>query len=1272
MSRSLSSIAYSPYIPSVREGSITSQKSSHVAASQEPKVLDRNSASTANVKEHSRRPSRQSLPHCASGNDVSASHTEKSGSAYFPSGSSDRLQSSSDALLPPFSSVASLSGRVRPNPRPPAPDGAQLSPFETPLQSPVGSPRTAYARRWTSVPEQAKRDSGKGDAPGWREAGAEEGGANTLPRDRGHSLFFSRVSGHTPGAPTARSERSEGGRRPASSRSLGGSGEGDRAARREEGRDRNRMNETLLSAHAARIKENLRRGSRDAETGDLESSTERKWKPTEALESDGVGSDLRQESLKHLDRRRDSAADCGGGVSHRTRKDSASPGTSRQGFAVGDHLPPSASARLYSALLESDVEFWERKSRHLKELLDQKDSLLQQARAELGKNAGRQSNEFRELVSLKEALERRREELVVRDARVRELERENEELLERLEASRRAAASREEDFKRLERRSEDEFRQSAETRFRLQKECDAFQTELTRLRTAYTDLERREGRTEEREKERDRESLRLETTLQSTRSDLEAATARLSETHEQLQASRQYICYLERLIRDLRFFVVYHLELEKPQETSTAAAPSLPSGPVPLALECPDRSCETQEKREDGKVSRALEGRLPDSQKATKKQMGIAHKLTACASPPCNGEGELQGLSLALQRPEELTSHLVCTALLPGAASTWGEKHAVTSMKAGPWKNANSVLQRRVADLKSQDKRDEATVSPSESTALVAKQVEREEGGACSPLDRVSASGQRLRDRDSERASAPGISRLPQASGEDSLALYRNLKLPELTKRRLELEHLELRLEAERQAVDAALRVAVREVPTFGDESALPTLAEVLQEDVSDPRFGEAKRHNEELTSRLRTVGPPRMHRFEEDSFPVSVRSSKADSDDVWREPRSRERGGSGTSPQSLKEREENKVFFEGVGGLDSLEVSDERATRIDETPWKREAENTDPALAYLDHLIACAQQDIKGSRGEKPTSHSSRRTAGLLRRRLPFHASSPLNDIEGSSSDSDLHAREEGSSRFAGGLSPLGRPSSLRFFGDSSDAEDALPSAVTSPLFPQGNRYAFQRENNNLKFRGVGVPPLSVQSKARTRAERRSLLGVSAPQSSAESLPHRKRPWTPSRGRGISPETDSEVDAHLRESEFAAGLAPRSACREVSFPETLNSSIIHGDGDPSTFRPQAQRCLLSPRAPWARGGRAGSASGAFGTRRDREKDLCSPARQMAPCGPPAVVKRNGEAVLNAPGAAARLAEELGSLLTVGKAKHSDRAVGSRDGTPIRPRWKVA
>ncbi|KEP66856.1 UNVERIFIED_CONTAM: hypothetical protein HHA_271090 [Hammondia hammondi] len=1269
MSRSLSSVAYSPYIPSVREGSFTSQNSSHVAASQEPKVLGRNSPSAANVKDHSRRPSRRSLPHCASGNEDRAPHTETSESAHFPSGSFDRLQSSSDALFPSSSSVASLRGAGRPNPRPPAPEGAQLPPFETPRQSPAGSPRTAYARRWASVPEQDKRESGKGDAPGWREAGAEDGEAKTLPRDRGHSLFFSRFSGHTPGAATARSERSEGGGRPPSCRSLGGSGEGDRAARREEGRDRNRMNETLLSAHAARIKENLRRGSRDAETGDLEFSTDRKWKSTEALESDSVGSDPRQESVKHLDRRRDSAADCGGGVSHRTRKDGASPGRSRQGFAVGDHLPPSASARLYSALLESDVEFWERKNRHLKELLDQKDTLLQQARAELGKNAGRQNNEFRELVTLKEALERRREELVVRDARVRELERENEELLERLEASRRAAVSREEDFKRLERRSEDEFRQSAETRFRLQKECDAFQTELTRLRTAYADLERRKGKTEEREKERDREALRLQTTLQSTRSDLEAATDQLSETRERLQASRQYICYLERLIRDLRFFVVYHLELEKPQETSTAAAPSIPSGSVPLALECPESSCKSQEKREDGRASRALDGGLPDSQKATKQQNGIAHKRTACASPPCNGEGELKGHSLALQRPEELTSHLVCTALLPGGAATWGEKHAVTTMNAEPPKNAKSVLQRRVADLKSREKRDEATVSPSESAALVAKRVEREEGGACSPLDRVSGSGQRLRDRDSERASAPAISRFPRPSGEDSLALYRNLKVPELTKRRLELEHLELRLDAERQAVDAALRVAVREVPTFGDESVFPTLAEVLQEDVCDPRVGEANGHNEELASRLRTFRHPRMHRFEEDFFPVSVRSSKADADDVWREPRSRERGESGTSPQSLRERDENMVFFEGLGGLDSLEFSDEKTTRVDRTPWKSEAENADPALAYLDHLIACAQKDIKGSRGEKPTPHSARHTAGLLRRHLPFNTSSPLKDLEGSSSDSDVHACEEASSRFSGGLSPLGPAPSLRFFGDSSDAEDTLPCAATSPLFPQRSRYPFQREKNHQKFRGVGVPPLCVQNKAKTRAEGRALLGVSVPQGLDESLPLRKRPGTPFRGRGISPETDSEVDAHHQESEFSAELAARNVCREVSFPENLNSSIIQGDGDPHTFRPQAPRCLFSPRA---RGGRASSDSGGFVTRRDREKDLCLSARQMTPSGPPAVVKKNGEAVLNAPGAAARLAEELGCLLTVGKAKHSDRAVGSRDGTPLRPRWKVA
>ncbi|CBZ53792.1 conserved hypothetical protein [Neospora caninum Liverpool] len=936
---------------------------------------------------------------------------------------------------------------------------------------------------------------------------------------------------------------------------------------------------------------------------------------TDVLEQDDLApqTDPQRLDLQAVDRPRESVAGPGrGGIRRNRQEGDLSPGSRGLAFPVGDHLPPSASARLYSALLENDSRLLERKSLHLKELLAEKANLLQQARADLCQHAGTQSNEFREILHLKAALERRREELAEKDARLRELGKENEELSGKLEASRRAALSREEDFKRLERRSEEEFRQSAETRFRLQKECAFFQTELDRLRAAYSELKKRDETMEERKEERDSEMFRLESLLQTTRTDLNVTATRLFEVQDQLRASRQYICYLERLIRELRFFVVYHLEPETLKQ-STVAAQRLPPAPAPRALEGPEKGLPQDGGGVDARWN-------PEALEASGAGRAGGHAEQRRGWPQLAEGSDQEG-----KKPDvlahQLTSQVVCSALLPRAASRAREK------------NAKGDCLSREGDRED---------GPAHSTDLVLRQASPGDGdwetsrrffaSAEAPLGSDSERSEAARGKDARRPACVG-----SASGAvpQDLARFQNLKLPELTRKRFELEHLELRLDAGRQAVEAALRDTVGDVTVLEEDRVFPHAAAFLRRGARpyDPR-GSGRQADGETGNPLRLNSfDGSCMQFDEDAlenfaaFPQRREAAEMGRVAMWSEGGELS-GALGGRPGRGLERSHGRSW----GVVESCHPLDSEVRPAQARTRREGATKADPALAYLNQLILRAQEDIKGGQ-RGPSAHLSRPRLSP-RDRPGVESPRSLRLKLEASSEPDLFGCEQASSRSA----PLSR-----VCGDASDLGDEALS-LTGPFSTD------HASRSKLKFRGVGVPPLRVPSgKSGREHETRQFQGVSFAPKAASGIPLRRPP------RGVSRNSDSD----------ARGPATTGLSREFPFSQTPSPELGPrlADLDAHLF---ASSPLLSPRE--TRPSFRGASDACFGEGRERERDNCA-WRNAPSAPPPAIVRKNGEAVLNAEGAAARLAQELRVSPATARTKPLG-APGTRENTPLKPRWK--
>ncbi|PFH37273.1 hypothetical protein BESB_037310 [Besnoitia besnoiti] len=922
-------------------------------------------------------------------------------------------------------------------------------------------------------------------------------------------------------------------------------------------------------------------------------------------------------------------------------------GVVSRSFPLGGLLPPAASAALHSGLSEAGKEMFERKTTLLKELLDEKTTLLTQARVELGHARGRQNDELRQILHLREELKQRKEEQLEVEARLLELSRENEQLSAKLAAARKAALCREEDFNRLQGRSDEEFRHSAETRFQLQSECELLRTELDRLRADYENLKECGEQAAKREAARVEEVFRLELLLRSARADLKMKTVRLSEVDDQLRTSRQYICYLERLIRGLRFFVKYEIQSESPPEAT--------EDPCRIHAE-PSASLREHE-----------EARLP---------------MDAGRNGGASGATELK------DRVDTVDSRK--RALAEGSSNYEGEH------RSSPFACIVAV---------------ENPTSSAVSSALFARTLARSCGMQRGGTAYLQSDG-REGGKAAESASSRPVDRMNSAArGGHASAAMTNIS--ELARRGFELEHLELRLDAERRTVDAALRDTVEEIPRLEGEdlfqrsigflpfkqtqeaSASQSCEQEGQRDLEPANDYVPRTCFEGVSGECLDFLDSRMERAW--GRGGGARSSPVSNAHAWRDTCTR---CADANVPNFRSKEESRPWVEG-----------------DDEEMEGRGANGDPAMAYLEHLVRRAHEDIRGGeprtiRGRVPVRLADRsRVQGMPGDSFSPRDSEcrtpgslvPIRPCRCSSLVSLPNVPASSVSRSPATLGSLarrlprpgdGRTSKPGFGGRQRSPFDAFPCVLspalgpapdgTVPVSPTVDCFLKDRRSktppSSWKFRGIGVPPHRAQAQASSKARfapfpppDRFLSSKLLPGTVTQRCQKQYSNGT-LEGENYSDNSLDDLDLISINDDALRRPPPLSGSPQLSFLHCESSrsplrSSLHGN------MPQLFDTLRlahsggdSPRSCTpAQQGRCRGTLPRCSSRGDRALK----GRFVRPSLPPPVVIAHGTEVLSAEGAAVRLAREIRDHSPARKSKEVLRTARVSGGTRLRPRWKA-
>lgn len=798
---------------------------------------------------------------------------------------------------------------------------------------------------------------------------------------------------------------------------------------------------------------------------------------------------------------------------------------------------------------------------------------------------------------------------------------------------------------------------------------------------------------EERSKQLEGEVRRLEGAWHAAAAEAQMKASRLTEVEEQLRTSRRYVCYLERLIRDLRFFLVYEMETQQgtfhsPETHNTQPRRGNPSSASPEA-------------RMGGGVPRGCLLNTASSVCIASERM-TAERSSRPQLPPVPSSN---------WRSPPVSSTALAQVALGGASQPLLQKQCRALPSEG-----KGFMEQRIGEV-GEDGEDESLCETDETESGGVLQERSAVSGRVhsSRHQLVPAKGVRGQEQICENASADSLisacnesqgnknltgrclktemtgvsfsSSVQEVGGEGDAHVSGVLspihKLSGLSRQSYELERLELRLDADRKEIEKALRTSV-------EEASWDSPGEVASAPIA-------------LTcSRPFSGGSPGLHPEARYDMPIlegidgsfvesRLRRSAVSSPE-------RHYGGTGLGPVSLAGRA----------------FSPDRGTRA--------RADANSALLYLDRLVERASRELAGHSGaggkclrrpgrlSYPVGHAPPSadtpvfgvSSGLSSPRLLPPLRSPsrsqlLRAVEENYEDAKLSGVLPNSARLSSPVGFLGEQSTVGATRSPGGSEASLgahahgTSRYLDRLPPARPLYATSLvQRPKMRFTKVGAPPVP------RRDQKKQPKGAAGNAACASALVE-KGGLSP---RGVpdylhSPGEDG-TNVEIRQRYGARGLG--NNCRAEPWldcgTDSLEEDKLQSDRELTSLRyldqpdpPPVPSLFAEP----ALGFNSLSAS-----HEDKWDDFPEPlasadellakeagfsatgltrpkARIKCQAPPPVVVKKGGERVLNDGAAATLLAQEIRRLCpsAVGKSKPVMIAAKGMEGTQLRPRWKA-